>query len=66
MVVEKIGQVGGGQTMERFVNSQEEFEIDAVADGEPMEWSQDWGDMIAFFSAGEESGGWVLNQLQAA
>ena len=52
--------------MERFVNSQEEFEIDVVADGEPMEWSQDWGDMIAFFSAGEESGGWVLNQLQAA
>ena len=36
-MVEKIGQVGGGQIMERFVNSQEEFEIDAVADGEPME-----------------------------
>ena len=36
-MVEKIRQLGGGQTMERFVYSQEEFEIYAVADGEPVE-----------------------------
>ena len=55
--MENIRQVGGGQTMEGFEESQEKFEINAVADGEPVKRCEDQGDMISLLSTGEKSGG---------
>lgn len=47
VVVEQVSEVGGGLVVEGFVGEKEEFELNTLRDGEPVEVLEDRGDMIA-------------------
>ena len=43
---EQILQVGGTSVVDSSEHQEEEFEGDALVDGEPMERAEDWGDVF--------------------
>ena len=53
MGVEQVSEVGGGQVMEGFECQQEDFELDAMGDGEPVEVFKDGGDVVTGPGVGE-------------
>ena len=50
--------------MKCFMGEQEDFECDAVWDGEPVKILKDRGDMIPRMGTGEEACGGVLDVLK--
>ena len=43
----------------------QEFVLDPVGDGEPVEIFEDWGDVVPRFGVGEETGCSILDQLES-
>ena len=64
MVAKQIGEVGGGLVVEGFVGEEEDFEVDALRDREPVELLEDWGDVVTGAGVGEQAGGGVLDVLK--
>ena len=44
---EQVSEVGGGLVMEGFMGEKEEFELNTLRDGEPVEVLENRGDVIA-------------------
>ena len=61
MAVEQVGEVAGGLVVEGFVGEEEDFEVDPVRNGEPVE---DRGDVLTGAGVGEQAGGRVLDVLK--
>lgn len=61
--MEQVCEVRGGQVVEGFECDEEDFELDALWDGEPVKIAEDGGDMFAGAGVREEAGGRVLNVL---
>lgn len=61
--MEQVCEVRGGQVVEGFECDKENFELDTLGNGEPVEIAEDGGDMFAGAGVGEEAGGRVLNVL---
>ena len=55
--MEQVPEVGGGLEMEGFVGKEEDLEMDALWEREPVEVLQDRGDVV--MGAGEETCGGV-------
>ena len=51
--MEEVSQVGWGQVMEGFVGHEEDFVLDSLGDGEPVELVKDGGDMVTDRGVGE-------------
>ena len=49
--------------VENFIGEDQEFVLDLVGDGEPVEVFEDWGDVVPRFGVGEEKGCCILAQL---
>ena len=62
MVVQQVCEVGGGLIVEGFVSNQEDFEVDSLTDGGPVEVLEDGSDVVS--GAGEEAGSRVLDMLE--
>ena len=62
-MIQHVGEVGGSLIVEGFMGEEENFELDAQFDGEPMEVLEDRGDVVSGSGVGEESGGGVLDVL---
>ena len=61
--VEQVGEVGGGLVVEGFMGEKEEFKLNALANGEPVEVLEDRGDVITGAGVSEKAGGGVLDVL---
>lgn len=61
--MEQVGEVRGGQVMEGFEGDEEDFELDALRDREPVEVLEDRGDMFTGPCVREKAGSRVLNVL---
>lgn len=64
MGLKEVGEVGRGQVMEGFVSDEEDLEMNALLNGEPVELLKDGGDVVSRAGVGEEAGGRVLNVLE--
>ena len=64
VAVEHVGEITGGLVVEGFVGEEEDFKMDALRDGEPVELLKDWGDVVTGASVGQQAGGRVLNVLK--
>ena len=51
--VEEVSQVGCGQVMECFVCHQEDFVLNSLGDGDPVELDEDGGDVFTDLGVGE-------------
>ena len=51
--------------MEGFEGEEEEFEVDALFDGEPVERVEDRGDVVTGPGVSEQAGGRVLDHLES-
>ena len=47
MTVQQVREVGGGEVIESLVDDEEDFELDSVLDGEPVEVLEDWSDVVS-------------------
>ena len=64
MAVEQIGKVGRCLVVEGFVSEDEYFELNPLRDGEPVEFLEDGGDVVAGAGEGEQAGSRVLDVLK--
>jgi len=46
VVMEQVGEVGGGLVMEGFVTEEKDFALDPLRDGEPVKVPENLGDVI--------------------
>lgn len=64
MVGKKVREVSGGKVVESFVGQEEDLVFVACGDREPVEFTEDGGDVLPELSMYEESGCRVLNHLE--
>ena len=64
VVVEQVGEVAGGLVVEGFVGEEEDYEMDALRDREPVELLEDWGDVVTGAGVGEQASSRVLYALE--
>ena len=62
---EEVSEIWGGQMVESFIGEDQEFVMNPVGDGEPVEVFEDWGDVVPRFGVSEETGCCVLDQLES-
>ena len=53
---EEVDNVERGKSMESFVHNGQNFISDTVDDGEPVQFVQDWGNVVVLPSLGSEAG----------
>jgi len=54
VVVEQVGKVAGGLTMEGFVSEEKDFVADPLCDGEPVKVLENGSDVITGAGVGEQ------------
>ena len=64
MAVEQVSEVGRGLVMEGFVCEEEDFELNALWDREPVEVLEDGGNVFTGAGVGEQTSSTVLNVLE--
>ena len=55
MVVQPVCEVAGGLVVEGFVSNEEDFEVDSLTDGEPVEVLEDGSDVVSGAGVGRSS-----------
>ena len=45
VMVKEVSEVGGGKVVEGLVGDEEDFKLDSLLDGEPVEVLEDWGEV---------------------
>ena len=55
--VEHVSEVAWGLVVKGFMGEEEDFELDALSDREPVEPLEDWGDVIMGAGMGKKAGG---------
>ena len=63
MWLEEVREVGGSQVVQCLVGGEEYFEMNSLCNWEPMEVTENWGDVVSGSCFGEEAGGRVLDVL---
>ena len=57
MVMEQVCKVRWGHVVKCFICEEDDFELDAVSDGEPVEITEDGGDVVSGAGVGEQACG---------
>ena len=55
--MEQVCEVGRGQVIKCFVCEEDDFELYAVSDGQPVQVTEDGGDVISGAGVGEQACG---------
>lgn len=63
MVVEQVGEAGGGLVVEGIMSEEKNFKLDPLCDREPVEVLEDRGDVVTGVDMDEQASSRVLDVL---
>jgi hypothetical protein len=64
LVGKEVREVSGGKVVESFVGQKEDLVFVACGDREPVEFTEEGGDVLPELSMDEDSGCRILNHLE--